>query len=363
MIIKQTLHKISIVCIVLLLACNNLYGQIGKKSKYMNKSKRPGATRYQGDRLAFNKPKRYNSIGFSISALNYFGDLAPRPNTFSTDISFTKPALAVSFSHRKGPRFTLRANFMYGVLRGSDAESADSGDVSGKYRYVRNLSFRNQIKELSFVTVFDWFKNESNHLRRVDFTPYAFAGVAFFHHNPEAKAPTNDLHGNPLEVGGQWVKLWPLGTEGQFANLDDTDANYGIKKYSRFQIAIPAGLGVRVKLNDIFDLEFETGFRILFTDYLDDVSRNYVDLSKLDSELARAMSYRSNEVVASVSNEVSGVVAKTYITDSGYEVIAGYGDEHIDNIRGNKYDNDVFMTTTIRINYVIGRSFYRSKHR
>lgn len=364
MITKKTLLLSVCICLIILASTDNLsYAQLPKKPNYMTKSKRSGATRYQGERQAFNKPKRYNAIGLSISALNYFGDLAPRPNSFSTDISFTKPAIGLSFLHRKGPRFTLRWNFMYGVLSGSDAESADPNDESGKYRYVRNLSFRNQIKELSFSGLFDLYKNESNHTRRVSFTPYIFFGLAFFHHNPQAKVPDYDLNGVSLAEAGQWVSLWSLGTEGQNAKLDETDTNYGIKRYSRFQVSLPLGIGARVRLSDIFDLEFETGIRVLFTDYIDDVSRNYVDLSKLDSELARAMSYRTNELTGSFNEEVNAIMSRKYTAKSGYEVIAGYGDEHKDNIRGNVNDKDIFIATTIRLNYVLGRSFYKAKQR
>ncbi len=44
------------------------------------------------------------------------------------------------------------------------------------------------------------------------------------------------------------------------------------------------------------DLWADIGFRYTFTDYLDDVSENYVDLGVFDNNLARAMSYRSNEL-------------------------------------------------------------------
>ena len=96
--------------------------------------------------------------GISLSALNYYGDLSPRPSRFSTDISFTRPAVALVYSRRFGPRYALTASFMYGTLKGADVESADRGDAAnGVYRYQRNLSFRNRIKELSVVASFDLF--------------------------------------------------------------------------------------------------------------------------------------------------------------------------------------------------------------
>ena len=52
-------------------------------------------------------------------------------------------------------------------------------------------------------------------------------------------------------MDGEWVDLEPLGTEGQYSDFYDVDT------YSKFGIAIPFGLGVRYKLNQNFDIEFE----------------------------------------------------------------------------------------------------------
>src|SRR5690349_2241389 len=90
---------------------------------------------YRGRKSHFSKEKRYNAVGFSLSALNYYGDLAPRPNRISTDISFTRPALGISFTHRFGPFYSVTGNFMYGTLKGSDAKSASQGDTdNGVFR-------------------------------------------------------------------------------------------------------------------------------------------------------------------------------------------------------------------------------------
>src|SRR5262249_12491813 len=149
-------------------------------------------------------------------------------------------------------------------------------NVDSKYRYVRNLSFRNRISELSVLAYFDLFENQSTYISRVKWTPYMYIGIAGFTNNPEAKAPATDIQGNPLAEAGKWVKLRPLGTEGQHSQLDDTDVNHGIKPYSSIQAAIPFGLGARFRINEVMDLWGDIGFRYTFTDYIDDVSRNYV---------------------------------------------------------------------------------------
>lgn len=312
---------------------------------------------YRGTKSKFGKGKIYNSIGVSLNALNYYGDLAPSPSSFSTDLSFTKPGFGVSFTHRFGPRYSLMAQYMFATIKGADSESADKGDLSnGIFRYQRNLSFRNQIHELSVVAIFDLFENQQTYMSRVKWTPYAYLGVAVFMHNPQAIAPATDLKGNPLPEAGSYVDLQPLGTEGQHSNLASTDVNYGIQPYSLFQFAIPFGLGARFRLNDVMDLSADVGFRYTFTDYLDDVSANYVDLGKLSSPLAQAMSYRTNELPGYPTNpQPSGI--------AGVNVQAGYGSEHPDNKRGGKKDNDIYMVTSIRLTYIIKATYHQAKFR
>ncbi len=344
-----------IIAFIVLASTIDGYAQMNRRNVKKNNRR---ISHFRGKKSWFGKEKRYNAVGISFSALNYYGDIAPRPNRVSTDISFTKPALAISFTHRFGPRYSITGSFMYGTLKGSDAKSA-SLDEENAARIYRNLSFRNRIKELSVIATLDLFQNQSTYISRVKWTPYLFLGVVGFFHNPQGKAPETDLNGNPLPQGGEWVKLQPLGTEGQFASLEATDANYGIKKYRRFQPAIPFGIGARLRLNEVMDFAFEFGFRYTFTDYLDDVSRNYVDLGVFGSnELAKSMSYRTNEIF-----EPAELLTYTGRDGKVYLAKAGYGSEYPDNIRGNKNDKDLYMVTTFRLTYILGKNFHRAKFR
>jgi len=353
------MRKLQLAVVVLVLIAFGSYDAMGQFNRKSIKKNNKRISNFRGKKNEFDKSKKYNAIGLSVNALNYYGDIAPRPSKMSTDISFTRPAVGVSFAHRFGPRYTLQAQFMIGNLKGSDSESANKDDKeSGVYRYQRNLSFRNQIKELSIVAVFDLFKNESNYIGRVAWTPYAFLGGAVLLSDPKAQAPATDLQGNPLPEAGKWVKLRPLGTEGQYSTLDPTDVNSGIKPYKVVQVAIPIGLGVRLKLNQVMDFSADIGFRYTFTDYLDDVSKNYVDLGVLKSDLAKAMSYRTNEL---------GPVKtpQTYTARDGntYTVEAGYGSEGKDNLRGSKNDRDIYMVTSFKISYILGATFHKAKFR
>lgn len=316
---------------------------------------------FKGRKAWFPKVNRYNSVGITLNSFHYFGDLSPLSSRLSTDLSLTRPAVGVSFAHRFGPRYSLRGSFRYGTLRGDDYVSADPGDNDAIYRYIRNLHFRNRIKELSVEGVVDLFSNEATYISRVQWTPYIFAGIAVFHHNPQAYVNENST----LTEAGTWVDLEPLGTEGQYSDLPETAVNFGNEPYKLIQIAIPAGIGVRYRLNQILDFSFEVGTRYLFTDYIDDVSKNYVDPSVLNSDLAREMADRSQEATAAISGDDRNFVAindatTDYNGDGFYD---GFGTEQTFNLRGNKDDNDFYFVTTFRVAYILGSSLTRAKFR
>jgi len=294
---------------------------------------------YRGKKGGFGRKNVYSGVGFSVNALNYFGDLAPTPSTFSTDISFTAPSFGLSLFHRFGPRYTLQVQYLYASLKGSDQESA-SKDNENKFRYQRNMSFRNRIHELSAVAYFDLFENQATYISRVGWTPYAYIGLAALYHNPQAQAPINDLRGNALAEAGQWVDLQPLKTEGN--------------SYSLIQFAVPFGAGTRFRINEVFDLWADIGFRYTFTDYLDDVSGNYVDLNTL-STLGQAMAYRTNELAGYPTS--GGIPSEL----AGVNVQAGYG--KAGDKRGSPNQNDIYMVTSIRLTYILGATFHKAKFR
>jgi hypothetical protein len=346
MLVKKKRNSILLIVLVLLFY-TNLQAQLSRSQIKTNNAR---LQTYSGNiKNSFGVARKYSCFTVSAGTLSYYGDLSPSQRRVSTDISLSKPGLGFGYSKRIGPRFALDASFFYGSIQGSDASSANKDDLKNAiYRYQRNLSFRNRIKELAIVTVIDLYKNEGFYTNRVFLTPYIFFGIGVMHHNPQAKVPLYDLQGNPFSNAGEWVNLRELGTEGQFNLLQNTDSNYGIKPYSLIQPFIPVGTGVRLRLDDRFDLSAEFSIRYLFTDYLDDVSKNYVDLGSFTkNELAKALSYRSNELVQPTY---------TYHSErdgQSYKVLAGYGSEHPDNMRGNRKDNDIYTAFILKLSYGI----------
>jgi hypothetical protein len=281
---------------------------------------------------------------------------------------------------------------MWGRLYGDDAntdftpgtrETLSEEEYDANTRFIRNQSFRNDIKELSVSFMLDLKKNNRTFISRPDLVPYLTAGIAVFHHNPKAQVPDRNYvdfargnqegvistGGDPDYNGvspGDWVELRPLQTEGV--------------EYSSFAIAIPLGVGLRYKLNRYFDLSFEVNYRQTFTDYIDDVSTFYRDLDELYPEnspsdnLGRIMAYRSNELLADENrDEYSAFISRTTddtgvspINNRPYEMYTGYGydndREGIAFIRG-KSDNDVYLVANFTVTYIIGTSVRNAKFR
>ncbi|SNC77429.1 Outer membrane protein beta-barrel domain-containing protein [Hymenobacter gelipurpurascens] len=269
----------------------------------------------------FTKRKQYNSVGVSLNAMNYFGDITPKPSIPSFRAGATRPNLGLTFTHRFAPRISGRAALSYGRITGDDSKAADQNDSDAKYRFNRNMNFRNDILELSAVGIFDLIENRNNYLKRPDFVPYLFGGVGVIHHNPKG-----------LNEAGNYVALQPLKTEGQSSG------------YSLTQFVIPFGAGARYKLNRNFDLGLELGFRKTFTDYLDDVSGNYADPSKLSSTDALYFG--------------STITKGTAIVPGTYDEFQQPGQ-----MRGKSNEKDWYTTLGISVNYILAPKVKSPKFR
>ena len=229
----------------------------------------------------FSKRKQYTSIGVSLNAMNYFGDLNPATNFASFHLGDTRPNLGLSITHRFFPRVSGRFALAYGRITADDNTNANRDDANARYRYTRNANFRSDIAEASAVVIVDLIENRNNYLKRPDFVPYLFGGVAGFHFSPQGK-----------DKAGNYQDLQSLKTEG----VD----------YSKFQFSLPFGAGVRYRINRNLDASFEIGFRKTFTGYLDDVSNSYQDATVLVTEKAQ---YFGGLGPNSITNQSTGLGA------------------------------------------------------
>ncbi|OGX87193.1 DUF6089 family protein [Hymenobacter glacialis] len=273
------------------------------------------------DAQQFSKRKQYNSVGFSVNAVNYFGDVTPVTNFTSLRLGATRVGAGVSLTRRFYPRLSGRFGLSYGRISGDDKLAADPNDSDAKFRYNRNFAFRNDIVEASAVAIFDLIENRNNYLKRPDFVPYVFAGVAGFYHNPKGlvgpDAPTSLTE-------GEYVSLAELRTENQ------------VSAYSKTQFSIPFGGGIRYRINRNFDASLEIGWRKTFFDYLDDVGGKYA----LDSELSSgAQKYFGRDITRSQTGDFTNFLSK----DANNRTARG------DN--GNR--TDWYIVTGVTLNYIL----------
>ena len=189
-----------------------------------------------------------SEIGGFFGSAFYIGDINP-----TSLFSSLKPSGGIIYRYNFNARWAFKANIIF-----ANVEASDAKDNNG---YERNLSFKSPITEIGAMAELNFF-NLYNSARTNRFTPYIFAGIAFFSFNPQT------------ELDGKIYFLQHLGTEGQ--GLDGEKDFYSLTNFS-----IPFGIGFKVNIGKYVSVGLEWGMRYTFTDYLDDVSGNYYDNGKL----------------------------------------------------------------------------------
>ncbi len=230
----------------------------------------------------FSQQRERAEIGVILGGGNYIGDINPGYNFYNT-----KPMLGAIYRYNFNARWVIRASASFGKVGASDADFPDN---------IRNLSFESKINEIAAITEFNFF-NYKTGSRKHRVTPYLYGGVAVFFMNPKTEIF------NPQTGRREIVELQPLGTEGQGME------GYG-KKYSLTQVSIPFGLGIKFSLNSYICMGLDWGLRYTFTDYLDDVSGDYIGREELilgGSELRANCSDRTNEIFPGLYNEAGSM--------------------------------------------------------
>lgn len=229
--------------------------------------------------------KKPIEFGIILGASNYMGEL-------SKLVAFneTKPMGGLICRFNTSEFLTLRGTAAFGQVSGTDKNYSDDA-----FRKRRNLSFKSNI--LEFSGQLEWnIMGFGETDRGTPGSPYLFAGIGVFKYNPMGQFKyVAGIHDASLsEFDNQWVELQPLSTEGQ-----ETTKFNNRKRYSLTQFSLPLGVGYKKQFNDYWAFGIEFGVRKTFTDYIDDVSRNYVDeqiVQGSNGRLAAAMADRSREV-------------------------------------------------------------------
>ena len=202
-----------------------------------------------------------------LGIANYQGDLQAKRVTFKQG----KFLGSLGAQYDLSEHFTARTYFTLSSLQADDKKGTSN-------MQLRNLNFSTKLFEWELGVQYNILS-----LNNSWFTPYVFAGVGLYHFKPFTR--TED---------GTKTFLQPLSTEGQGIVA-------GKKEYKLTQFNIPLGIGATYAISEDIRVGLELGYRKLFTDYLDDVSSEYVDQGVLLAARGQAavdLAYRGDEVGA-----------------------------------------------------------------
>jgi len=281
---------------------------------------------YFYDNNYYDNPVVYE-LGASVGAMNCLTDLGGKKGIgkrFVKDLNFGNTQLSggIFFSAIFKNAVAIRVEGTFGQVKAYDSV-LNKVKASTFGRYERNLSFRSNITEIMAVAEFHplyIFKKYDENATLPRYSPYLVGGIGYFSFNPQAK------------LLNRWVDLQPLSTEGQgFAEYPKR------KPYSLHQVCIPVGVGVKYELSPMLNLRAECVYRILNTDYLDDVSTTYVDPNVFSNYFTG-----TKLTNALLLNDRQYELDPTHITVDGDQ-------------RGNPKNNDAYFTFNVKISLILGR--------
>lgn len=243
-------------------------------------------------------------FGANLSGSGYMGDINPANPFYYKNFS---GGLHVKYNFN--PTWGVRTGISYLKLYGADE------DFNSNYQKQRNLAFNNNVFELSAVGEFNFFKFIAGR-EDTRYTPYLFAGVAAFMHNPYLKSSDGTIH-----------KLRELFLE--------NDVEQGtFEKPSNVAVSIPFGAGFKYNIKGPWTLGVEIGYRAALTDQLDNVSNNYTTLTY-------------NDLPSSVRSQISEDTW-TFLADP-----SGNLPQNAGKMRGNGKGLDGYMTAGFTVTYTL----------
>ena len=293
-------------------------------------AEKAAAQYYFYDNKYYDTPLTFE-LGGSVGAINCLTDVGGNKGIgkkFVKDLNLGKTGFAGSIylSAMYQYMFAVRLEATFGTVKADDKVLAKVAP-STYGRYERNLNFTTKVTD--FMLAFEvhplYIMNRNNEDKEPPLiSPYLLAGVGFFSFKPQTK------------LGGKTVDLQPLSTEGQgFAEYPNR------KPYKLNQINIPVGIGAKYDLSSTLNVRAEFVYRKLSTDYLDDVSTEYIDPTL----------YANYFTGAKLTNAL-------LLNDRQYELtpshVTNAGDQ-----RGNPKNNDAYFTFNIKIGYTFGRERVR----
>jgi len=236
-------------------------------------------------------------VGLNFGPSMFLGDLGGNSgkgtnNLKDMNLEFTKLMKGgfVTMYPKDWIGLRLAANITY--LEGSDDIITTKG-IDELWRKQRNLDFKTYVFEAyAALEIFPTMIFNTDKSYRPKIRPYGLIGVGIFNFDPQGSI--TDASGNKT-----WYKLHSLRIEGQ--GMPEYPNS---KPYKLTQLNIPLGAGIKYHATERINISTEFLYRKTFTDYIDDVSRNYIDpvdynkyLSAADAVLAYKLSDKSIGII------------------------------------------------------------------
>lgn len=176
-----------------------------------------------------------SELGIGVGATNYKGEVSPQLQWQNS-----RPALTVFYRRDISAPVTLRASITAGFLRATDANVEGANGGVPPLQSYRQLTLKGGLVEAAGVVEYnflDYHNRKDQH--RLHFSPYLFAGLGLYYVNTTVSSANAALQ----------------------ADFNREGAKVGV--------AVPAGAGLKIALNEHFNLGLEVGVRRTFTDQLD----------------------------------------------------------------------------------------------
>lgn len=239
-------------------------------------------------------------VGGWLGASVYFGDL-------NTNYYLKKPGPAggLNVRYNYNNRIATKGSINYFHIRADDADSRNY------YEEMRNLNFNTNIIEINGQMEFNFLPYTHGSSDEF-FTPYLALGASLFYFDPRTSLIVNDEE--------MTFSLREHGTEGQLVG----------EEYFELSGALCISGGFKWDINADWSFNIEIGSRLVFTDYLDDVSGQFPDFNAL------------GQLRTPIAVDLSNRALVDGIAQEGRQ-------------RGNSRDNDTYNFVGIGIMKYFGR--------
>lgn len=247
---------------------------------------------------------RFFSAYIGTGRAGYFGEL-----TNGKPLAGGLSMVNLGVEARLLSRVAARVQVSRYRLEGSDTNAADSSA-----HQQRNLSFSSNNLEFMLQGMYFFKRYNGMYHKRRNYEPYVAVGIGYTTFNPTA------------DLDGETYTLSEYKTEN--------------KEYGKSTLVVPMNIGVKAKLNEFMNLNFDLGYRITFTDYLDDVSSLYGG-PFADGSLQSRLSNRKDEIPV--------------VNEEAYEqYVPGM-------LRGDPNNNDKYFFINFSLEIYLPRDIFKSR--